>query len=154
MKKLIMVALLGVLFLTSIWSKTLVAFFSQSGKTKTLAERTAAILKADLHEIIPAKPYLNGELPMENLKSRAKLEAGDPKSRPTIKNRIDISSYDTLVLAYPIWHKSAPKIIYTFVEENDLSGKTVIPICTSNSDGIENSIKELSNVASKKANFK
>ena len=127
MKRLITLFLIGIVFTTSIWSKTLVAFFSQTGRTRTIAERTAKLLNADLFEIVPEKPYVSAELSLENLKSRAKLEAGDPKSRPSIKNKIDISEYSTVILAYPIWFESAPKIMFTFVEENDLSGKTTNP---------------------------
>ena len=153
MKKLIALVLIGAVFLPAIWSKTLVAYFSQSGTTRELAKKTAALLNADLHEIIPANPYLDEQLSMENLRSRAKLESGDPKNRPSIKNEIDVSPYDTIILAYPIWFKDAPRILYTFVEENDLSGKTVVPVCTSGSDGIGNSAKELSKAASPTAKF-
>ena len=51
----------------------------------------------------------------------------------------DLSRYDTILLGYPIWGGQAPKILYTFLENTDLSGKTIIPFCTSNSSGIGSS---------------
>ena len=58
----------------------------------------------------------------------------------------DLSQYDTIWLGYPIWGGQAPKIMYTFLENVDLAGKTIIPFCTSNSSGIGSSATNLQKV--------
>ena len=58
----------------------------------------------------------------------------------------ELDRYDTIWLGYPIWGGQAPKILYTFLESIDLSGKTVIPFCTSNSSGIGSSAVNLQKV--------
>lgn len=54
-----------------------------------------------------------------------------------------MEQYDTIILGYPIWHEQAPRIIDTFLESYDFSGKTIVPFCTSHSSGIGNSDKDL-----------
>ena len=54
-----------------------------------------------------------------------------------------MDTYDTIILGYPIWHGQAPKIIYTFLENYDFSGKTIVPFCTSHSSGIGSSADNL-----------
>ena len=58
-----------------------------------------------------------------------------------------MSRYDTIILGYPIWWGQAPKILYTFVESVDFSGKTVIPFCTSGSSGAGSSAANLQKAA-------
>lgn len=55
----------------------------------------------------------------------------------------NMEQYDVIFLGYPIWHGQAPKIMYTFVESYDLSGKTIVPFCTSGSSGIGSSATNL-----------
>ena len=130
-------------------SKTIVAYFSCTGNTKKLAAATASALNADLHEIIPLQAYSNADLNWNDSKSRSTIECNDTTSRPKIKNSIDISSYDTVILAYPIWWGLAPKILYTFVESNDFQGKNLIALCTSGGSGLGRSGTELANLAKK-----
>lgn len=59
-----------------------------------------------------------------------------------------------MVLAFPIWWYTAPKIIWTFVEQNDLSGKNVVALCTSGGSGISGAEKDLKAHSSKTANWK
>ena len=51
-----------------------------------------------------------------------------------------MENYDTVFLGYPIWHGQAPRIISTFLESYDFSGKTIIPFCTSGSSPYSDSI--------------
>ena len=61
--------------------------------------------------------------------------------RPQITVSVDhIEEYDTIFVGYPIWWDEAPAMIATFLGDNDFSGKTIVPFCTSASDDIENSI--------------
>ncbi|MBQ0162295.1 MAG: flavodoxin [Treponema sp.] len=150
MKKAILSILLGGLIMTSTYAKTAVVYFSCTGNTERLAKTTAKALDADLFEIIPEQAYTDADLNWNDKKSRSTIECNDPKSRPAIKSVksvsgevFDAKKYDIVVLAYPIWWAYAPKIIYTFVEGTDLSGKKVVPICTSGGSGIGNSGTDL-----------
>lgn len=121
----------------------LVAYFSRTGNTKALAEYAVDYLNADIFEIEAAVPYTDADIAYYT-DCRADREQTDPTVRPEIANQIpDIQQYDTIVLGYPIWHGQAPRIISTFLESYDFSGKTILPFCTSHSSGIGNSDKNL-----------
>ena len=125
-------------------SKVLVAYFSCTGNTKGLAEKIAAALNADIYEIVPEQPYTDADLNYNNSSSRSTKEQNDNSCRPVISGSANnMGSYDTVVLGYPIWWGQAPKILYTFVESYDLSGKTVVPFCTSASSGVGSSASNL-----------
>jgi len=120
--------------------KALVAYFSCSGNTKALAETTAAALSADLYEIRPQVPYTSQDLNYNEAGTRATAEQKDDSARPALADtNASIGDYDIIVLAYPIWWGQAPRILDTFVESYDFSGKTIIPICTSGGSGLGSS---------------
>ena len=122
---------------------TLVVVFSRTGHTKPLAEYAAEYLEADFFEIEAAVPYTDADIAYYT-NCRADQEQNDPTARPEIANEVkNMDQYNTIVLAYPIWHGQAPKIIYTFLESYDFSGKTIIPFCTSASSGIGSSATNL-----------
>lgn len=124
-------------------SKTLVAYFSATGTTKTLAEYAAEILNADIYEIVAEDPYTEADLAYYT-NCRADQEQNNPSVRPEISGSVEnMENYDIIVLGYPIWHGQAPRIISTFLESYDFSGKTVIPFCTSHSSGIGSSADNL-----------
>ena len=123
-------------------SNSAVVYFSATGTTKTIAEKIANESNSDIIEIIPKEKYSSSDLNY-NSDCRANREQNDSKARPEIKNKIDISKYDTIYLGYPIWWGTNPKIILTFLDTYDLTGKTIIPFCTSGSSGIEKSVEEL-----------
>ena len=127
--------------------KILVAYFSNTGNTERVAKKAAEILKADVFQIIPEKPYTAEDLNWRNSKSRATLEGKNENARPAIAKTTDISGYDTIVVAYPIWWGKAPKIMSTFIESYDFSGKKIIPICTSHSSGFGKSDFQLRAIA-------
>lgn len=54
-----------------------------------------------------------------------------------------MKSYDVVYVGYPIWWHSTPKVINTFLEEQNLKGKTVIPFCTSGGSDIEETLSDL-----------
>lgn len=111
-------------------SKKLVAFFSASGTTKKVAEMIAEEAKADLFEIEPKVPYTKADLDWMNKKSRSSVEMSDKKYRPAImKKEMDMSSYDEILLGFPIWWYVAPTIINTFLEAYDFSGKKIVLFC-------------------------
>ncbi|UTY40594.1 flavodoxin [Allocoprobacillus halotolerans] len=96
-------------------------------------------------EIVPEEPYSDDDLNYSNDQSRTSLEQNDETSRPGIANSIDVSSYDTIYLGFPIWWNDVPKIILTFLDECDLSGKTLIPFCTSGGTDMSGCEKDLRN---------
>ena len=114
--------------------KILIAYFSTSGDTKSIALALKRITNGDIFEIVPAVPYTDEDLDWNKETSRSTREMNDPTSRPTIKDRIEnISEYDVILLGFPIWWHKAPKIINTFLEKYDFTGKTIIPFSTSGS---------------------
>ena len=124
-------------------SKVLVVIFSRTGHTKPLAEYIAEDLNADLYEIEAKVPYTDGDIKYYT-NCRADREQNDPSARPEIAGELpDVTGYDTVFIGYPIWHGQAPKIIYTFLEGVDLSGKTIIPFCTSHSSPLGTSAENL-----------
>ena len=117
-------------------SNVLVACFSATGNTWPLAEYAAAYLNADLFRIEPTIPYTNADLNYNDADCRANQEMNDETSRPALAATVEnMAQYDTVVLAFPIWLGQAPRLIETFVEAHDLSGKTVLTFCTSASSG-------------------
>ncbi len=112
--------------------KTLVAYFSASGTTRSVAEKLAKAAGADLHEIKPEVPYSSADLDWTNKKSRSSVEMDDRSSRPALAEKsTDVSSYDTILLGFPIWWGVAPTIVNTFLEGCDLSGKRIVLFATS-----------------------
>ncbi len=120
-----------------------VIYFSVTGNTKEVAGYIKDATNADIFEIIPQEKYTDEDIDYSNDNSRANREQNSDNARPEIYNDIDTTSYDTIFLGYPIWWGTVPKIIYTFLDNNDLSGKTVIPFCTSGGSGIKQSMNDL-----------
>lgn len=117
--------------------KTLVAYFSASGQTANLAKTLAGVTGGDLFEIVPETAYTAADLDWMDKKSRSTIEMKDPKSRPAIAGKVaDMTQYDTVFVGFPIWWYQAPRIIETFLESYDFSGKTVIPFATSGGSGM------------------
>lgn len=125
-------------------TKTLIVYFSCTGNTKAVAEKIVALTGADVYEIVPQTPYTNADLNYNNSGCRANKEMNDPSARPAIGSKaVDISSYDTIIIGYPIWWGTMPRIINTFLDRYDLSGKTILPFCTSGGSGISKSVSDI-----------
>ena len=128
-------------------NKALVVYFSVTGNTKALAETVAETTGADIVEIVPETPYTSEDINYNNDNCRANKEQNDDSARPAIANKIEnIDDYDTVYLGYPIWWGTMPKIINTFLESYDLSGKTIMPFCTSGGSGIGTSVSAIKDV--------
>lgn len=118
-------------------SKILVAYFSASGVTKNAAEKLAKAANADLFEIKPVRPYTDADLDWTDKKSRSTIEMNDLSSRPEIAEKCEnMGSYDVVFVGFPIWWYVEPRIIDTFLDSYDFSGKTVIPFATSGGSGL------------------
>ena len=122
----------------------LVIYFSPDDTTRAAAYCIAAGLGADLFEIVAAEPYTEEDLDYYDSFARSMKEMRDKDARPAIAALPeDLAQYDTILLGYPIWGGEPPKILFTFLESVDLSGKTVVPFCTSNSSPFGSSDKKL-----------
>lgn len=130
-------------------SKILVAYFSATNTTEGVAEDIAEGLDADIYEIVPEEPYTDADLDYNDDSSRTSIEMNDPDARPEISGTVeDMEQYDIVFIGYPIWWGESPRIISTFMESYDFSGKTIIPFCTSGSSSIDSSAAKLEQLAS------
>lgn len=101
-----------------------------------MASEISSELNADLFEIEPKEAY-------SNVYTQGNNEIRN-NARPELAETIDnIDEYDVVFVGYPIWWYTAPMAVYTFLESYDLSGKTVIPFCTSSNSDIEESMNAI-----------
>lgn len=126
-------------------SKILVSYFSASGVTKRVAEKVATAINGDLFEIEPVERYTEADLDWTNKQSRSSIEMNE-NIKPEILNKVpNLEEYDTICLAFPIWWYKEPTIIDKFLEENDMSNKTIYVFVTSGSSSIDSTYKSLVN---------
>ena len=125
-------------------SRVLVSYFSASGETKRVAEKIASTINGDLFEIEPKEKYTDADLDWTNKQSRSSVEMKNKSFRPQILNKVsNIIEYDTVVLGFPVWWYTAPTIINTFIEENNLEGKNIYIFVTSGGSSSKGSFKDL-----------
>lgn len=128
----------------------LVVYYSATGNTREVANYIAEATDGDLFELEPTEPYTDDDLDWTDDNSRVTREHEDESLRnvelvsTTVENW---ESYDTVFIGYPIWWGIAAWPVDQFVENNDFTGKTVIPFCTSSSSGIGNSGNLLAGLA-------
>ena len=129
--------------------KILVAYFSATGTTKGVAEHIANGLNADIYEIVPEEAYTDADLDYNDNNSRTTIEMNDSDARPAISGSVEnMEQYDIIFVGYPIWWGEAPRIVSTFMESYDFSGKTIVPFCTSGGSGIGSSASNLERLTS------
>ena len=129
-------------------SDVLVAYFSATGTTKSVAEKIAAVTGGDLYEILAAEPYSDEDLNYNDSSSRSTKEQNDKSVRPEIgSEELSLEGYTTLYLGFPIWWGEEPRILDTFVETYSFDGITVIPFCTSGGSGIGRSGSNMEELA-------
>lgn len=130
--------------------KVLVVYYSASGHTGDVAEVIAEYTGGDLFELVPVEEYTSEDLNWRQEDSRVNREHEDESLQDiqlvsaTVEN---FDSYDTVFIGYPIWWQNASWVVNSFVKENDFTGKTVIPFCTSTSSGFGDSGKNLEKMA-------
>lgn len=118
-------------------AKALVVYFSATGNTKAVAETLAGLQDADVYEIVPEQPYTDEDLNYNDRTTRATAEQNDPDARPAISGSItDFGQYEVVYVGFPIWWGDMPRILYTFFDTYDFSGKTIAPFCTSGGSGL------------------
>ena len=135
---------------------TLVAYFSASPEhitakvAKTLAEAT----DADLFEIVPEQIYTVEDLDWRNEQSRSTIEMKDSTARPAVASKVEnMAQYNTIYVGFPIWWYTAPRIVNTFLEQYDLTGKTIIPFATSGGSDMGKSGEDLQKASAPNANW-
>ena len=131
-------------------SRVLVAYFSATGNTERVANQISEATGGDLFEIMPADPYTDEDLNWTDEDSRVVFEYENPEERDTelVAYTPDgWDGYDVVFIGYPIWWYDAAWPVEGFVEENDFTGKTVIPFCTSSSSGLGESGSRLADLA-------
>ena len=127
-------------------AKVLVIYFSTDDTVKAVALTAAEALGADVFEVVPEQPYTAADLAYYT-NFRADQEQNDSSARPAIAVWPEsLEQYDVIFIGYPIWHGQAPKILYTLMEGVDVSGKTIVPFCTSMSSGAGSSASNLEKV--------
>ena len=118
-------------------SKTLVAYFSASGVTARVAKKLAEAIDADLFEIAAVPPYTDADLDWRDKQSRSTLEMQDEASRPAFAGEVeDMAAYSRVFIGFPVWWYVEPRIIDTFLEAYDFTGKTIVPFATSGGSGL------------------
>lgn len=115
----------------------LVAYFSATGTTEQVAKDLAAAIGADLFEIAPAEPYTSADLNWRDQNSRSSVEMNDEACRPAIASVVEnMVAYNTVFVGFPVWWYVEPRIIDTFLEAYDFSGKVIVPFATSGGSGL------------------
>ena len=118
----------------------LVAYFSHSGNTKVIADQIHENVGGDIFEIKPVDPY-----PTEYnaVVDQAKKEQ-EENFRPKLATKVDnIDSYDVIFIGYPNWWGTMPMPVFTFLEQYNLSGKTIVPFCTHEGSGLGRSVDDI-----------
>ena len=135
-------------------SDILVIYFSRTGEqynvgvidkgnTAIVAEMIAEQTGADLFEVLPVDDYY--PMTYDELTDVAKQEQNE-KARPAYQGPLpDLSSYETIFIGAPVWWGDWPMIMYTVFENNDFSGKTLVPFSTHEGSGLSGFDKKLQN---------
>lgn len=112
--------------------KTLVVFFSATGNTRGVAHKIAEVMGCDILELEAAEPYTKEDLDWHNEQGRCTLEMGNANLRPAIANDISgMEKYDNFIIGFPVWWYIEPRIIDTFLDSFDITGKVMKPFTTS-----------------------
>jgi len=120
--------------------KSLVVYFSWSGNVRAVAKEIQNQTGAVVFEITPETQYTNDYNALLDI---ARTERRN-KARPAFIGSIEnLDEYNVVYLGFPNWWSDMPMIIYTFLDEYDLSGKMIAPFCTSGGSGFSNIIKAI-----------
>jgi flavodoxin len=116
-----------------IMMKTLIVYFSATGKTEKAAEKLAEITGGELYEIETRVNYPKSYLGKIFMGRRELIDRKFPK---LIGDVDDFSEYDRVFIGFPIWFGTCPMAVTSFLKTHDFTGKVVYPFCTSGSSGI------------------
>ena len=138
-------------------AKTLIAYFSRAdenyfggsmryvevGNTEIAVGKIHELIDADVFKIEMVKPYSKAYMTcIEEAKAHLRENA-----RPELKEMPDVSGYDNIILAYPNYWGTAPMAVFTFLDNADLSDKTIYPLCTNEGSGLGKSVSDIKKYA-------
>ena len=121
----------------------LVTFFSAEGRTAKIAKEYAERIGADIYEIVPENPYTKADINYLNPLARCNREQMGGKEVPVSGRIENFDTYDTVYIGFPIWYGQAPRVIHTFGQGYDWTGKTVHAFATSGGSGIGKTAEKL-----------
>ncbi|MBP2655476.1 MAG: flavodoxin [Firmicutes bacterium] len=128
---------------TNSGKKILIAYFSNTGNTQKAANQIHELVGGDIVEIKTEIPYPTDYNKCADLTKQEK----ESNTRPKLSTKVEaMDSYDVVFVGYPIWWYTAPMAIHSFLESYDLSGKTVIPFCTSGGSDISVSMDAINSL--------
>ena len=123
---------------------TLVTYFSAEGTTAKVAKEFAEKIGADIFEIVPQEIYTKADIRFVNPLARCNREQFGGKDVPVSGTVEDFDRYDTVYIGFPIWYGQAPRVIHTFAQGYDWTGKTVHAFATSGGSGVGKTAEKLS----------
>ena len=136
----------GEIFSNKSKKKILIAYYSRSGNTKEIANQIHKVVGGDLLEIQTVDPYPS-EYEATTKQAKDEINRG---YKPAIKTKINnINEYDIIFIGSPNWWSTIAPALTTFLSENDLSGKTIIPFITHGSGGLANCVKDIAKLSPK-----
>lgn len=110
------------------------------GNTAKMAQWIQEAIGGDLFPILTVEPYSSD---YDTCLNRA-IQENEENARPALQGKVgNLAQYDTVFLGFPNWWYSCPTAVFTFIEENDLSGKTVIPFCSHGTGGMADSVNDM-----------
>lgn len=118
----------------------LVAYFSHSGNTQVIANQIYESVGGDIFEIVTVDPYPTNYNAVVNLAKQEQKNDYRPKPATKVEN---MDSYDVIFVGYPNWWATMPMALFTFLEEYNFSGKTIIPFCTHEGSGLGRSERDI-----------
>lgn len=110
------------------------------GNTQYVAYIIAENTGADIFRIEPVAPYPQDHSELEKIAQEEQSENFRPEIAGTVEN---IEQYDTIFFGFPNWYYDMPMIMYSFLDQYDLTGKTVVPFVTSGASGFSDSINTI-----------
>lgn len=122
---------------------TIIVYFSATGTTESLAKKLQEQLSCDINELVPEITYTKEDLDYINSESRSSIEKINDLEVEYHSDIQDYSSYKNMIIAYPIWYGTLPQIIKTFLTQQDFEDITLIPVCTSSSSDINESVLDI-----------
>lgn len=113
--------------------KILIAYFSYTGHTKGIAKKVQEMTGGTLFEIAPSEAYSSD---YDTTERQGRGETRDGYMPPLAAQVEDFESYDTILLGTPNWFNTVAPPVLTFLHENDMAGKTIVPFCTNGGGGL------------------
>ncbi len=118
----------------------LVAYFSHTGNTREIASQIHKNVGGDIFEIVTVNPY---PMDYDTVVDQARKEQVDDY-RPELAAKVEnMDSYDVVFVGYPNWFETMPMAVFSFLEEYDFYGKTIVPFCTHEGSRLGRSVEDI-----------